>query len=160
MHVNCSLQIRQKSVTNKWQTAANFQIAKMMLDDGCSLLEDETDCKAMGMKWYWGVVMPLSYHPSMDNCNYADQHCTIPPSEAPVDHSIPVPRRSPKQCKVVQLPTPAATESGLGKNTKNHRSDVGEYMMNQAKDGSGDGASTNVKKIITDIETAMLNPGK
>lgn len=33
-------------------------------------------------------------------------------------------------------------------------------MMNEAKDGSGDGASTNVKKIITHIGTAMPNPRK
>jgi len=50
VHVNRSIKLSLTLMANKWLTAANFLFAQMKLDNGCPLLEDETESKVLGMK--------------------------------------------------------------------------------------------------------------
>jgi len=76
-------------------TSGAFQEAKMLLDNGCPELEEGIDYEAMGLKWYWGLVMPLSYYPGMDDHNHANQLGIISSSVPPADHEISGPPPSP-----------------------------------------------------------------
>jgi hypothetical protein len=60
----------------------------------------------MGLKWYWGLIMPFSYFPTMDEHNHANQLHTISPSELPANYQTPVPLVSPNIRKLLPPPTP------------------------------------------------------
>ena len=51
----------------------------MLLDDGCPQLQEGIDYKAMGLKQYCWLVMPLGYYPVMDDRNNTNRLRTISP---------------------------------------------------------------------------------
>jgi hypothetical protein len=78
-YVNRLTKLNRKSKVNKWYTSGDFQEAKKLLDNGCPQLEEGIDYEAMGLKWYRGLVMPLSYYAGMDDRNIANRLSTISP---------------------------------------------------------------------------------
>jgi hypothetical protein len=141
-YVNRLTKLNRKSKANKWYTSGDFQEAKKLLDNDCPQLEEGIDYEAMGLKWYRGLVMPLSYYPGMDDRNHANRLHTISPSVPPADHGIPVPPPSPDKSKMLPLPTP----STKGKEQEKDESNVGGLLMDLAEDGSKDVTSTPTEK--------------
>jgi len=80
---------------NQWYTSDDVQETKKLLDNGCPQLEEEINYKAMGLKQFLQSLMPLGYHPHMDDCNHANQLCTISPSVPCANQKLPVPPLSP-----------------------------------------------------------------
>jgi len=103
--VNRLTTLHRKSKVNKLYTSGDFQEAKKLIDNDCPQLEAWIDYKAMGLKRYRGLVMPLRYYIGMDDRNHADRLCTISPSLPPADHEIPVPPPSPDKRKILPPPT-------------------------------------------------------
>jgi hypothetical protein len=169
-YVNRLTKLNHKSKANKSYTSDNFQKAKKLLDNGCPQLEEGIKYEAVGLKWYPGLVMPLSYYPGMDDRNNANRLCTISPSVPPADHGIPpadhgippadhgippadhgippadhgipVPPQSPD--KRMMLPPPAP--SIKGKEKQKDESNVGGLLMDLAEGGSEDGTSAPTEK--------------
>jgi len=141
-YVNRLTKLNRKSKANKWYTSGDFQEAKKLLDNGCPQLEEGINYKAMGLKWYRGLVMPLTYYPGMDDRNNANRLHTISPSVPPADHGIPVPPPSPDKSKMLPPPTPPTK----GKEKEKDGSNVGGLLMDLAEDGSEDGTSTPAEK--------------
>jgi len=109
-HVNCLTKLYRKLKANKWYTSGHFQEAKKLLVNNCPQLQDGIDYEAMGLKWYRGLVMPLSYYPAMDDRNHANRRSTISPSVPPADHWISVPPQSPNKSKKLPPPIPSTKE--------------------------------------------------
>jgi hypothetical protein len=155
-YVNRLTKLNPESKAIKWYTSGDFQKAKKLLDNGCPQLEEGINYEAMGLKWYRGLVMPLSYYPGMDDCNLANRLRTISASVLPADHGIPpadygippadhgisVPPPSPDTSKMLPPPTP----STKGKEKEKDESNVGGLLMDLAKGGTEDGTSTATEK--------------
>jgi hypothetical protein len=62
----------RKTKANKWYTSRDIQEAKKFLDNDYLLLEEGIDYDAISLKSYWGLVMPVSYYPGMDNRNHTN----------------------------------------------------------------------------------------
>jgi hypothetical protein len=137
-YVNSLTKLNRKLKANKWYTAGDFQEAKKLLENDCPQLEEGMDYKAMGLNWYWGLVMSLSYDPGMDDHNHANRLRTISPSVPPADHGIPVPLSSPNQSWML----PPRTASTKGKEKKKDESNIGGLLINLAEDGYEDVTST------------------
>ena len=144
-YVNRLPKLNRKLKANKWYTSGDFQEATKLLDNGCPQLEEEIDYEAMGLKWYRGLVMPLSYYPGMDDRNIANRLRTISPSVPPADpgipladHGISVPPPSPEKSKILLPPTP----STKGKEKEKIESNVGVLLTDLAEEGSEYGTST------------------
>ena len=95
-YVNCLTKLNRKSKVNKSYSSGVFQEAKMLLDNGCPLLEEGIDYEAMGLKSYQGLVMPFNYYPGMDDSISANRlhsiSLSVPPANhgiAPADHETP-----------------------------------------------------------------------
>jgi len=71
-YVNCLIKLSQKSKANKWYISGDFQEAKKLLDNGYPRLVEGIDYKAMGFKWYRGLLMPLTYYLAMDDHDYTN----------------------------------------------------------------------------------------
>jgi len=106
----------------------------------------------MGLQWYRGLVIPLTYYPGMDDPKNTNRLHTISPSVPPAndgilpaDHGIPVPPPSPDKSKMLPPPTP----STKGKEKEMDRSTIGGLLMDLAEDGSGDGTRTPAEKDAT-----------
>jgi len=169
-YVNRLTKLNPKSKANKWYSSGVFQQAKKLLDNGCPQLEEGINYRAMGLKWYRGLVMPLSHYTGMDDGNNANWLRTIspsiPPAEhgippadhgippadhgiPPADHGLPVPPPSPDRSKMLPLPTPSIK----GKEKENDESNIGGLLMDLAEGGSEDGTSTPTEK-----ETGTVPP--
>jgi len=72
-YVNRLIKLNRKSKANKLYTSGDFQEAKKLLDNGCPQLEEGINYEARGLKWYRGLVMPLSDYPGMDDRNNANR---------------------------------------------------------------------------------------
>jgi len=109
----------------------------------------------MGLKWYRGLVMPLSFYPAMDDRDHANQLHTISPSvlstnhgTPPADHGIPIPPPSPDKSEMLPPPTPSTTE------TEMDGCNIGWLLIDLAKDGSEDGTSTPTEEEASPIPPA------
>jgi len=156
-YVNRLTKLNRKSKANKWYTSGDFQEAKKFLDNGCPQLEEGINYEAMGLKWYRGLVMPLSYYMGMDDRNNANRLRTIPPSVPPADHGIPpadhgipVPPPSPDKSKMLPPPTPSIK----GKEKEKAESNVGGLLMDLAEGVSEDGTSTPTEKDASTVPPA------
>ena len=98
--------------------------------------------EAMGLKYYRGIVMPLSYYLAIDDRNHDNRLRTISPSVSPADHEIPIPPPSTDKSKMLPLPTPPTKR----KDNEKDGSNVGGFFMDLAEDGSEDGTSTPTEK--------------
>jgi hypothetical protein len=157
-YVNSLTKLNRKSKANKWYTSGDFQEAKKLLDNGYPQLEDGINYEAMRLKWFKGLVMPLSYYSGMDDRNNANRLRTISPSVLPSDHGIPppdhripIPPPSPDKSKMLPPPTPSIK----GKDKEKDESNVGGLLMDLAENGSEDGTSTPTKK---DAGTVLPEP--
>jgi len=158
IYVNCLTKINQKSRVKKWYIFRDFQQAKKLLDNGCPQLEEGIDYEARGLKWYQGLVIPHVYNPRMDDCNHTNRLHTISPSVPPANHKIPIPPPSADISNMLPPPTPLTKEMEL--EMEKDGSNIGELLMNLAKDESGDGTSTPIKKDATPTnkEASMILP--
>jgi hypothetical protein len=149
-YVNRLTKLNRKSKANKWYTSGDFEEAKKLLDNDCPQLEEGIDYEAMGLKWYRGLVMPLSYYPGMDDRNHANRLHTISPSVPPADHGIPVPPPSPDKSKMLPPPTPSIK----GKEKDKDESNVGGLLMDLAENGYEDRTSTPTEKDAGTVRPA------
>jgi len=141
-YVKCLTKLNWKFNTNKWYTSSNFQEARRLLDIGCPPVKEEIKYKDIGLKSYRGLVMPLSYYPSLVNCNHTNRLCTISPSVPPANHDILFPPSSPDKSKMLPPPTPPTK----WKTIEQDESTIGGFLMDFAFDGSEDWNSTPTKK--------------
>jgi hypothetical protein len=95
LYVNHLTKLNRKSEANNRYSSADFKEAKKWFDNGGPQLDKGMDSKAMGLKWYRKLVMPLSYYPAMDDRNHANILHTISLALLPANHYIPVPPPSP-----------------------------------------------------------------
>jgi len=149
-YVNRLTKQHRKSKANRWYISGVFQEPEMLLDNGCPQLEDGIDYKAMGLKWYQGLVMPLGFYPGMDDRDHANQLHTISPSVPPADHEMPIPPPSPNKSKMLPPPTPPTK----GKEKEMDESNIGGRLMDLAENGSEDGTNTPTKKEASAIPPA------
>ena len=89
----------------------------MMLDNGCPQLQEGIHYKAMGLEWYWGIVMTFSYYPGIDDGNNTNWLYTISLSALPADHGIPPATHGisvlpPSPDKSKMLPPPTVSTEG------------------------------------------------
>jgi len=141
-YLNRLTKLNRKLKVNKWYTSGDIQEGEKLLDNDFPQLEEAIDYEDMGQTSYQGLVMPLSYCPSMDDRNHANRLHTNSPSVLPADHGIPVPPPSPDKSNMLPLPTPPTKGKERGKDESN----VGGLLMDLAEDGSEDGTSTPTKK--------------
>ena len=156
-YIKCLPKLDRKSKSNKWYTSGDFHEAKMLLDNGCLQLEEGINYKAIGLKWYRGLVMPLSYYPGMEDHNNANWLRTIPQSVptadlglSPATHWMSVPPPSPDRSKM--LPPPSPSIKGNEKETD--ESNVGGLLKQLAENGSEDGTSTPSERDTGTVPTA------
>jgi len=132
-----------------WYTIRDFQEANMLFDSCYHHLEEETDHKPLGLKWYRGLVMPHTKYPSMDNCHNANWLHIIPPSVLPGCHETPAPPPSPDWSK--RLPLRTTAMKGKEKDYRN----VGGLLLDLADAGSEDRTSIPAKKEAGTILLAL-----
>jgi len=136
-----------------WTSGKLWEISrklKNMLDNGCPKLEEGIDYEAMGLKWYRGWLIPLSYYPGLDYRNYANWLWTISPSVPPPDSEIPIPPPSPDKSKMLPPPTPPT----MGKEKETDEGNIGGLLMDLAENGSEDETRTATMK-----DTGTAPPG-
>ena len=169
-YVNRLTKLNSNSIANTWYTSCDFQEVKKLLYIGCPQLVEGIDYEAMGLKWYRGLVMPLTYYPRMDDGNNPNRLTTIsrsvphaehrippaghgtPPADhgtpptnhgiPPADHEIPIPPPSPNKSYILPPPTP----STKGKEKEKDGRNLGGLLMDLAEDGSENGTSTGTEK--------------
>lgn len=152
-----------------------------MIDNGCHQLEEEIENEAIGLKQYLGLEMSLCYSSRMDDRNNASQLHTISPSVLPADyglppanhgippadhgtmpasrgipsanHGIPLPPPSRNKSKMLPLPTP----STKGKEKAIDGSNVGELVMDLAKNGAAEGTSTPTEEVAGTTPPALTD---
>jgi len=157
-YLNCHPKLNWKSKTNKWYTSADFQEAKRLFDNVWHQMEEVIDYEAMGLKWFRGFVMPISYYPGMDDCDHTNQLHIISPSvppdnqgTPPSNHVIPIPPPSPDKSKMLPPPTPPHNKK------ERDGSNIGGLLMDLAKDGFEDGTSTPAEEEACTVPPAPAN---
>jgi len=69
--------LNRKSKANKWYTTRDSQQAKQLVCNRCAQLEEEIDCNAMALKWFWRFIMPNGLCPEMDDHDHTNLLRTI-----------------------------------------------------------------------------------
>ena len=93
--------------------------------------------------------MVLSNYSGMNDCNNANQHHIITPYVPPANYGIPKPPPSPDKSKMLPPPTPVSKGEEKEKDCCN----VGNILMDLAKDGAGNGTG-----IPAEIDTSTILP--
>jgi len=155
----------QSSIHGMWYTSGVFREGKMFLHIGCAQLGEGTDYQGMGLKSYWGSVMPLRYCAAMDGSNDVNWHCILSHSSSPADNGISVPPSSPTMSMINPPPTPPTNR--LEREKESVGSSVEVLLMNVAEGGSGGGTSVSTEKVArtsppvpteTDAGDILLTP--
>jgi len=141
-YMNILTKLNRKLEVNMWYTSRDFQLAKKLLDNSCTLLEKGINHEAISLKWYRGLVMSLGYYPGVDDHAHTNRLCTISPSVLLANHEIPIPPPSPNKHKMLPPPTPPLK----GKEKETDGVNVGFISMDLANNGSEDGTCTPSEK--------------